>query len=165
MEYLDGMLAKTEELEANAKGLQDTYARKKQLKPTIKWTDADEIDHLFEKAGKQNREMNMDIADLKQMVQDARRVFAVAAPDGDSDGHWKEETMEINHIIEDAALHEDTAAIEQQHRIDEAEDQAAKKIFAVDAPDGDSDGHFREEMEEIKIVIEDAAEFKYKKSH
>jgi len=38
------------------------------------------------------------------------------------------------------------------------EEEDVKKTYAVDAPDGEVDGHTVEEMEEIDHIIEDAAE-------
>jgi len=119
----------------------------------VKWIEAAEIDRLFEQTTKTEEELAAQMAALRAKMEDAKRTYAVDGPDGDSDGHLKEEMLEINHIIEDAAAHEDKEAILRQ-RAAQAE---ALKTFAVDGPDGDSDGHLKEELSEINHIIDDAA--------
>jgi BMFP domain-containing protein YqiC len=48
-------------------------------------------------------ELESDLAEVKGMLRDAKRTFAVDAPDGESDGHIQEELEEIKHIIDDSA--------------------------------------------------------------
>ncbi len=59
--------------------------------------------------------------------------FFQDAPDGFSDAAFKEEMLEIAHIIDDAAEHEGKAAVEKQRGM---EAELRKKVFAVKAPDG-----------------------------
>jgi hypothetical protein len=67
--------------------------------------------------------------------------------------------LEIAHIIDDAAEHEDKAAVEKRHAM---EVELRKKVFAVDAPDGETDAAFKEEMIEIDHIIDDAAKVENK---
>lgn len=87
--------------------------------------------------------------------------FAVDSPDGEVDGHLREEMVQVSKLINDAAAVETGILRErilQEHAMEDALAKDALKIFAVDSPDGDSDGHVVEEMEEIKHIIDDAAE-------
>jgi hypothetical protein len=47
-------------------------------------------------------ELESDLAEVKGMLRDAKRTFAVDAPDGESDGRIQEELEEIKHIIDDS---------------------------------------------------------------
>lgn len=158
MEYIDTMLAKTTKMERQMANLEETYAKKRALRSEVKWTDASEIDKLFVVAQEQKRDMAAEIAGLKQMLLDARQVFAVDAPDGDSDGHVNEELFQVNRIIEEASQHEDKDAVIKQHMATERILKEQGKVFAVDAPDGDSDGHVQEEMHEVNRIIEEASQ-------
>lgn len=97
----------------------------------------------------------IDKDELKRLLHVAKTNYAVDAPDGDSDEHLLAEMKEINKIISEDAAHQD----EIQARIKKlkAAMREAEKIYAVDSPDGEDDGHLAEEMEEIKHLIDDAA--------
>jgi hypothetical protein len=155
MEYLDTALAKTDKLNSSMEDLKKTYAKKRELKQTIKWTDPSEIDKLFIQAEEQKEDIVAEIAELRALLKSAKKVFAVDAPDGFSDAAFNEELLEINRIINDAAEHEDKAAVEKRH---EMEAELRKKVFAVDAPDGVTDAAVKEELLEITHIIDDAAE-------
>ena len=93
------------------------------------------------------------VAELRALMKSAP--IAVDAPDGETDGHLREEMLEIQAIFEDVAPHKEqiNARLSKlQALIAEAE-----KTYAVDAPDGEVDGHLQEEMEEINHIIVDAA--------
>jgi len=60
-----------------------------------------------------------ELSELKEQVRAQQRIFAVEAPDGDSDAHVLEEMEEVKHIIEDAAKLEDKDAIEKKHKKEE----------------------------------------------
>lgn len=62
-------------------------------------------------------ELEKELADVKKLVEENKRVFAVDAPDGESDYHIKEELEEVQHIIEDAAKVENKEEIEKQHEM------------------------------------------------
>ena len=61
--------------------------------------------------------LETELADLKAQMAEAQKVFAVDAPDGDSDAHKIEEQDEVNHIIDDAAVIEDKDEIEAKHKL------------------------------------------------
>jgi hypothetical protein len=109
MEYLDGMVDKTSELEASIVKLNATYgkAKAKMAEPgkhsADEWLDAQEIINLFEDAGKQKKDIAAQIVKLKLRMADAKKTFAVDAPDGETDGHMQEEMEEVNRIIDDDA--------------------------------------------------------------
>ena len=87
--------------------------------------------------------------------------FAVDSPDGDVDGRRREEMVQVSTLINDAAALETGILRErilEEHATEDALAKDGLKIFAVDSPDGDSDGHVGEEMEEIKHIINDASE-------
>jgi hypothetical protein len=112
------------------------------------------IQFILEDCAARKEEIMARLNKIQAQMEEAQKTFAVDSPDGEVDGHTLEEIMEINHIIEDAAAHEDTREIEYQHKMDE---EAQKKIFAVDSPDGEVDGHTLEEITEINHIIDDAA--------
>jgi hypothetical protein len=97
-----------------------------------------------------------EVEELRQLIKTAPKTFAVDAPDGETDGHWGEEMKEVNAILEDVAAHKD----EIKARLSKLKEMMKEnqKIFAVDSPDGEDDGHLKEELEEINHIIEDAAE-------
>jgi len=92
---------------------------------------------------------------LRDLATMKHAPMAVDGPDGDSDGHMAEELAEVKAIIDDVAAHKE----EIKARLQKVAARVAenKKTFAVDSPDGETDGHIQEEMEEIKHIIEDAA--------
>lgn len=98
----------------------------------------------------------------RQKVRALRAMMpmAVDAPDGDSDGHMAEEMKEIQAIFDDVAAHKDeiNARLAKLHALMEEN----QKTFAVEAPDGEVDGHIMEEMEEINHIIDDAAKLEDK---
>ena len=97
----------------------------------------------------------------RKKVQELRdMVTAVDAPDGETDGHLAEEMKEVQAIFDDVAAHKEeinarlaklNAAIKEN-----------LKTYAVEAPDGEVDGHILEEMEEINHIIDDAAKLEDK---
>jgi len=72
--------------------------------------------------------LETELQEVKTMVRDARRIYAVDAPDGESDDIVKETLEEVNHIIEDAAKIEDVAKIKKQHQME----TEVKKFHARD---------------------------------
>jgi len=72
--------------------------------------------------------LESELSNLKRQVQEQQRIFAIDAPDGESDGHLQEELQEINHIIEDAAAVQDKEAIEKKHKLE----KETKKFHARD---------------------------------
>jgi epoxyqueuosine reductase QueG len=91
------------------------------------------------------------------MAQRARMTFAVDAPDGTSDGQVKETLEEIDRIIDYAAFYQ---VADKIHKEENAElKEQAKKTFAVDAPDGTSDGQLKESLEEIDHIIQFASAY------
>jgi hypothetical protein len=82
------------------------------------------LNHMYDKID----DLEKQIKELKQAVKETKLTYAVDAPDGDSDGHIKEEMLEIEHIIDEAAAHEDKESIEKKHKIEED----VKKFHARD---------------------------------
>ena len=97
------------------------------------------------------------VSELKAMWP---KVTAVDAPDGASDAELAAEMKEIQAIFDDVAAHKDeiNARLAKLHAIMKEN----QKIFAVESPDGEVDGHIAEEMEEIKHIIDDAAKLEDK---
>jgi len=73
------------------------------------------LDEMFGKL--ENLESEVKV--LRKKVQDLDPTFAVDGPDGDSLGHELEEQLEVQHIIEEAALHEDKEHVEKVHKLKE----------------------------------------------
>ena len=71
------------------------------------------LNEMFDKFDK----LEENVAKLHEQVKKLDPNFAVDGPDGDSIGHEKEELQEIEHIIEEAALHEDKDAIIRKHKL------------------------------------------------
>lgn len=161
MEHLDRVKDNTDKIHASLQELKKEHEERssKNVSTTVKWMDASDIDHFFVRTKEQQQAIEKELANLRQMMEDAKRTFAVDAPDGETDWHMKEEMDEITHIIDDQALLEDAEAVEKQHQKEAAEQREAAKIFAVDAPDGDVDDaiHVKEELEEINHIIDDQA--------
>ena len=99
------------------------------------------------------------VQELKAAMR--RRPMAVDAPDGESDGHLAEEMQEIQSILDDVAAHKEEIKARLQKVA--AAVKEAQRIYAVDSPDGETDGHIAEELEEIKHIIDDAAVHEDKK--
>lgn len=114
------MIEKTIQIEDTMAGLKETYGKKKEAYTTIGWSSSGDIDSLFETAASQKEELSEQIASLRKMMEQAKDTFAVDAPDGIADARTKEEMEEINHIIQDAAEHEDKEKIDRQHKMDHA---------------------------------------------
>jgi hypothetical protein len=93
-----------------------------EARTTIKWMDPNEVDRLF------NTDTKQVSGDAKANLAELNKIYAVDAPDGETDGHLQEEIEEITHIIEDAADHEDTEAVLRRH----AMKTACDKIHARD---------------------------------
>jgi hypothetical protein len=68
---------------------------------------------------------------------------------GERDWHIQQEKLEINHIIGEAANSEDPVVVEKKHKMQADTAATNAKTFAVDAPDGESDGPVQEELYEI----------------
>jgi hypothetical protein len=150
LEYIDDMIGKTMELKESLTELKQTKEDAILAARTtgVRWTDATDIDRLFEKTKKTKAELAAQHEQLIAMMADAKKYYAVDGPDGDSDGHIKEELEEVNHIIADtAAMDRDTAR------------QLAdmQKIYAVDSPEGDPDAIVNEEAQVINSILADAA--------
>jgi hypothetical protein len=150
-EYLDQMMDKTSKIESSMQALRETsLTQKKQYAATtgtttIKWTDASEIDKLFDESVKHKDDISTELAKLQSILHEARQEFyyGVDAPDGEGDWHVREEMQEIKHIIDNAAVLEDKDEVMRRHKM---EAEAAAQIYAVDAPDGESDGYVKEHL-------------------
>jgi hypothetical protein len=156
LEYLNDMIEHTDSLVRHLEDLQDKHrnlllASSMSNHPgisTIKWMEASEVDALFEPARRAHSTRGQHLRDTRSELQ--RRVYAVDAPDGEPDGHVKEEMAEIRHILEDAARFEDAGEILRDR-------ERSARVFAVDGPDGVPDGRAKEEMAEIERIIDGAS--------
>ena len=72
--------------------------------------------------------LETEVRELRAKLKELGPTFAVDAPDGDSLGHELEEKLEVDHIIEEAALHEDKKHVEKVHKLEED----VKKFHARD---------------------------------
>lgn len=143
LEYVDDLIEKTIAIEKSVSELKENHVR---FQTGVKWMEAQEIDELLDASSQKKENISLQLAELRKLMVDAKKTFAVDAPDGDSDGHLKEEMLEVKQIIEETA------------RVENSDDfRDAQKTFAVDAPDGDSDGHVKEELAEVRHIIDDAA--------
>ena len=153
LEYLDDVMEKSIQLESELGDLQKIYDKKQELYNNVGFTTSDEIDQLFLDAKVKKARMRAQLAEMKAIIESAKRTIAVDAPDGTPDDIVAHEMEEIGHIIDDAAIFEDKDAVLKQ----QAEAEAAKRTIAVDAPDGTPDDIVAHEMEEIAHIIDDAA--------
>lgn len=78
------------------------------------------IQFILEDVAVRKEEIMARLAKIHAQMEEAKKTFAVDSPDGEVDGHTLEEITEINHIIDDAAAHEDTKKIKHQHKMDDA---------------------------------------------
>lgn len=131
LEYLDDMIEKTLTMKKSMEDLKQTKLDAiEKASAGVKWVEADEIDRLFEQTSSQKAALGEQLAELKAKMAEARKTYAVDSPDGYSDAWEKEELQEVNHIIQDAAAHEDQEEVERFHK----QQEEAAKTFAVDAP-------------------------------
>ena len=158
LEYLDDVMEKSIQLESELGDLQKIYEKNQEIYNNIGFTTSDEIDQLFLDAKVKKARMRVQIAEMKAIIESAKRTIAVDAPDGTSDDFVAHEMEEIAHIIDDAAIHEDQEPILKQR----AADEANRKVFGVDAPDGTSDAIMAEDMIVVKEIIEGSALHKNK---
>lgn len=68
----------------------------------------------------QREELQARMARMKSLMEEAEKVIAVDAPDGESDAQVRDELREVNHIIEHAASHEDKGFVEYEHKMEHA---------------------------------------------
>lgn len=105
-EFLDDLKAQTDKMETSLGDLKTTYGKKQEAilrSSTIKWMDPEEIEGLFDIAGRQKKEMEEQLEAMKKSIEAMKTNFAVDGPDGESDGHMEEELEAVKHIIEDSA--------------------------------------------------------------
>jgi hypothetical protein len=148
LEYLDDMIEHANLLERHLDDLQVKHLRLLSATSNVKWMDAGDIEALFGPSRRAHSSMSQQLLQTREEL--ASRAFAVDAPDGTPDGRIQEELREVEHIIEDAALHEDAADIVRQRQLN-------ARVFAVDAPDGQPDGGLQEDLAEVRHIIDDAA--------
>jgi hypothetical protein len=150
LEYIDDMIGKVMELNESLTELKQTKEDAVLAARTtgVRWIDSADIDRLFEKTKTTKAELAAQHEQLIVMMADAKKYYAVDGPDGDSDGHVKEELEEVNHIIAD------TAAMDRDTARQLAEMQ---KTYAVDSPEGDPDALVNEEIQVINSIVADTA--------
>ncbi|CAB9518433.1 expressed unknown protein [Seminavis robusta] len=99
-EFLDDLKTKTDKMEASLGNLKDTYGKKQEMMNTVKWTDPEEMEYLFDMSRRHKQEMEEQLVDIKKSIQAMKTNFAVDAPDGESDGHVEEELEAVKFIID-----------------------------------------------------------------
>lgn len=154
-EYLDSLDRQADKIDRGMDELKATYARKNELRSTIKWTDPGELDELFRVSAQQKEDMKKEVAKLKDLLEEGRKIVGVEGPDGEPDWVLQREEQVVQEIIEEQAHLEDAEAVRYEHKLQEQAIQEAKKTFAVDSPDGEVDGHILEEKAEINHIIDD----------
>ena len=91
-------------------------------------------------------------------AKDSKKVFAVDGPEGDMGLVQKHEDMKVvSEIIDHAARYEDKDEVLRQHQLEDDFVKDGQKVYAVDGPDGDIDLHEKDDMNEIKQIIDYAA--------
>jgi len=121
LEYLEEMIDKTAGLKEKMEELRERKAQAvaKAAAGGGKWTETKEIDALFEDAARQKADIAAHFDQFRDRMLSARKTmvynYAVDGPDGESDVHLEEEMVEIEHIIDDAAVLEDREHIDHQH--------------------------------------------------
>lgn len=117
--------------------------------------DLQEFYDSWEKMAKKSHHVVNDKENAKEMMDimaQAKKTFAVDAPDGIADGSIMEEMDNIHKIFDEVSEHKK----EVQVRIDKLA-AMMREGYAVDSPDGENDGHLREELEEVQHIIDEAA--------
>ena len=71
--------------------------------------------------------LETELAALKEEARQQQRIFAVEAPDGESDAHLQEELEEVKHMIDDAAVLEKKEEVEKKHQ----REQEVKKYHGM----------------------------------
>lgn len=152
LEYVNDAVEKSiSEVEQSIDKLEGLYAKKQSMFTTIGWTDTAEIDALFSESAEVKANMKRQLSEMKQLLKDrksAKSSFAVDAPDGTSDGYFKEEMHEVQHILDDTPTIQEKAAALQALIV-----QSRRTINGVDAPDGTSDDMTREELDAINYIL------------
>ena len=118
LEYLNDMVDKTVEIEKSLDDLKETYAQKRQAYEDAGLLEDKELVSLLDKAAEQKASMAAQLSNLKTVVLNAH-TMAIDAPDGMSDSEVRENFQEVNRIIDHAAKHEDTAAVNKRHDMEE----------------------------------------------
>ena len=88
---------------------------------------SDQIRAIDDLVGKVDK-LEAHVRDLKAQMGKLDPTFGVDGPDGDPLGHEMEELQEVEHIIEEAALHEDKDHVNKIHKLEED----VKKFHAKD---------------------------------
>lgn len=152
LEYVNDVVEKSiSEVEQSINMLEGLHAKKRSMFTTIGWTDSAEIDALFSESAEIKASMKRQLSEMKQLLKDrmnTKSSFAVDAPDGTSDGFFKEEMQEVQHILDDTPTVQEKAAALQALIV-----QSRSSIHGVDAPDGTSDDMTQEELEAINYIL------------
>jgi hypothetical protein len=163
LEYINDAVEKSiSEVEQSIDKLEGLHAKKRSMFTTIGWTDTAEIDALFNESAEVKATMKRQLSEMKLLLKDQKNTkssFAVDAPDGTSDGFFKEEMQEVQHILNDTPTVQEKAAALQALIV-----QSRGSINGVDAPDGTSDDMNQEELEAINYILNHSKASKVKKS-
>jgi succinate dehydrogenase flavin-adding protein (antitoxin of CptAB toxin-antitoxin module) len=157
-EHLEDMLKTTCKIEDSVDELKATHAQKGRALKADAGTNSPRMNTLFDKAAAQKEQISNQIASLKAKMVDARKVFAVDAPDGTPDYELERGLKEVDQIINFAAEHEILDEVIHEHEAEIEERARARKIFAVEAPDGTPDYELKRGLKEVEQIIDFAAE-------
>ena len=144
-EFLDQVEEKASQMVDLMQDLGETHLKKREMKQTVKRMDRRKfLDEMEEKASQ-----------MEDLMQDL----------GETHSKKREQLQEIKQTIkwmdpEEMEILFDLAARQKQELRDQLTEiqrslVAAKSNFAVDAPDGESDGHLEEEMDAVQHILEE----------
>lgn len=165
LEYLDDVLDKSIQLQSELCDLEQIYAKKQKSYNNVGWMNSAEIDQLFHEAKTKKANMKEQLAQMRSTLEAAKSkakiAIAVDAPDGTSDDLEQGEKRYIQHIIDEAALHENQDTI----RLQRAADAANRKVLAVDGPDGiPEQATLADDRHAVDEIIEEAAKLENQKA-
>ena len=105
IDKLEDMIAfKMEKIQKTLEELKDTQEKLKAAgappeKYTIHWMDPKEIDDLFEESSKHQEEIKGQLKEMKKVVEESSKIFAVDAPDGEADAYFSETQQQVDVLL------------------------------------------------------------------
>ena len=100
---------------------------------------------------------DMTPQEMKAVLIQAQRTYAVDAPDGVTDGSIADEIHEIHKILHAAVTRKQEIHGRLESLTAAMKVRAAKAGYAVDSPDGEDDGHVQEEQHEVDRLINESS--------
>ena len=100
---------------------------------------------------------DMTPQEMKAVLIQAQRTYAVDAPDGVTDGSIADEIHEIHKMLDAAVTRKQEIHGRLESLTAAMKVRAAKAGYAVDSPDGEDDGHVQEEQHEVDRLINESS--------